>query len=497
MFSRAKDLNTLGEPCRAYTPEKDGFAMRWVSGVVRSDGALKLIFQDVDGGHEVGDIRELRNRLPFGAEASHTLALDLCAHEPYSTKLYLDGVGHTRLDAGGQECRKWAVGHLKVVIPDQLLVVGLVGSSTLMRAALLSPQGPKALTTTSRGDVLATTLTPNRNRTFQADRIDSMARMAWIGSYPSATRAWSSVYARALQGRLGLTMPCARAVCRLAGTLADDTLYVTELSVTSIQALEPAHEFCSDVAQKVFRTCTREDRPRSITCDRFEPMSDEQWTVVQEAVRRLSPRLIRVDRTYSLRDRIDAIRLHLSSGVSFYRINLDAGLRESARVLHRRLQVKSLWPELDAVLRSTFGATGARQKTGLESRIDTSVVEASTVLSLERTGSGPSGLPKSPDTGASSRSSSSLPDEAEQAGALGAERVAAGSVQQVWGATGTEPNCRPPWTSRRTTALALHAGQLRGRLSLRVMSTSRETHSLELQKVPSTWRPPPERYRHL
>jgi hypothetical protein len=261
--------------------------------------------------------------VPGSQRKQATFQLDLGS--PHPTADYLDALDLKHLHSGGQTCYLFPTTVGDLVIPAQLLVNAVLAPTTLLRGALLSPHGPRALVTVFVDDTgLRAERTPSRMREFHEQRRGAAARVEWVQTYPSASRAWSSVYARALGGRLDLALPAATAVASFAGIEKAGRLYVATLTFKELTPTEERHKFALGQTP-VFCRVPQTMQMASGELDAHDvqspptanptiaPMSDEHWVEVRAAFDDLGRRW-RASCIHSYRDRFDLVRAHLATG---------------------------------------------------------------------------------------------------------------------------------------------------------------------------------------
>lgn len=332
----------------------------WVSGIERYKGKLGLLFQDKDGQCHFGPPEDLRSELPLAASGRLEATVEFAEWRTVKACDYLEAVGLGHLLGGGQRCYEFQTAGGPVVIPGQLLVVALLGATSLMRAPLLSPQGPTALMTAFGGEALHVELTPRRMRKFQIDRSLAVSRMAWVLTHPSGSRAWSSVYFHAISGRLDMTLPAARSKVALRGLQSQGKLWVTALELLTLEPTERAHEFAADFFEPNFCWTLSESKglgkleQTTQAANICSPMTDRHWEDVKALLSAHCSWINRKQRSYCIRSRLDTIRLHLFSGISFYQLPVSPGLREASRGLTKKLRRLDIWADVESALQSTI-----------------------------------------------------------------------------------------------------------------------------------------------
>ncbi|MBT3067965.1 hypothetical protein [Rhodoferax sp. U11-2br] len=324
------------------------------------DGKLGLVFQSAGGEACFGPIDELRADVPCKVTDRLQTLINLDRFGIVPTSEYLAAVGTPNLCPGGQRCYEFETKQGPVVIPGQTLVVSLVGATTLMRAPLLSPQGPTALMTAFNGDELSVVPTPKRMRQFQTDRWSTVCRMRWILTHPSAAKAWSSVYAHATKGRLDLALPKASVTAALRGVASDGKFWVTGAELLTLAADEPPHAFVNKQAldgacwNLVTNAVPKKRMTPALTREVPPPMTDTQWADFKAQVVALKPKIARKERTTELRYKLDFIRQHLATGVSLYMLPGDRSLVRACVNWVKTLKTKGHWTQVEAALLQTI-----------------------------------------------------------------------------------------------------------------------------------------------
>ena len=318
------------------------------------------MLQERDGKRLFGLPEDLRPELPVPSSGRLEANLMFSEHTVIHADDYLEAVGLSHLDGSGQRCYEFHTPGGVVVVPGQLLVVALVGVTGLMRAPLLTPQGPTALMTAFCDHELVFHLTPHRMRKFQIDRAQAVNRMKWILTYPSGARAWSSVYVRAIEGQLDIALPAARSRVALRGIQTQGKLWVTSLDLLTLEPTEEAHEFASSFHQPGI--CWTLSALRGVAtlatttqaANICPKMTDSQWDAVTAQLSGQCNWTKRKQRKHCVRSRLETIRLHLFSGHSFYRLPVAPSLREACRSLSKRLKKRGVWDLVESTLRSTL-----------------------------------------------------------------------------------------------------------------------------------------------
>lgn len=339
--------------------------MEWVSGVGRDEnGLLRVEAQWHDGPRTTANLGDLKPGLGISGTVRRRVDLDLAALRPVNATEYLQGLDLSALDARAQRvyAADTAVG--QVLIPSQLLVLGIFGASQPMREVLFRPWGPTLLMNAVVGsDRLEVAPTPNLMQKLYVRTPASDVRMAWVLSYPSATTGWCSVYANALNGRFDARLPRALAKVSVHGKLVDGRLFATRLQVLELTATEAPFEFAEGCAPRHFvfderasisNTHGKAAAPSSDSSiasgGSVVPLTDADWARVEplifEALGKNKPMGQGGPRSHALRDLIETARLKLGTPYSWSKCPGDKSLVQSASVLLSKLQRAGVWEQL-------------------------------------------------------------------------------------------------------------------------------------------------------
>jgi hypothetical protein len=229
-----------------------------------------------------------------------------------------------------------------------------------MRAPLLSPQGPTALVTAMRDaetGKIEFQSTPKRMRQFQTDRWSTVCRMNWVLQFPSARRAWASVYARALEGQLDVALPNAAAAATLRGVEVDGKLMVTSMDMLTLQAMEAPHEFARGSALKgqIWSLIDGTEEPGQPRAELgVAEMSESQLQELGNTSPVLKKLLAYSVRAHDVRHKVGLIKAHFKSGLPIFLLTVDADLLHATRAWIIRLQKYGQWQEVEGAIRATI-----------------------------------------------------------------------------------------------------------------------------------------------
>lgn len=281
----------------------DGKASHWVTGCEWNANAtqLQLVWHDtVSGAIGRGDFTELTQYVKFPQVSlqRRRLRLDFAAFVRLDTAgEYLRLLGQAGVPEQGQATYAVDARWERLLIPAQVLVMALFGSSADMRRALLTPSGLDRL---ARPESAPQKTRLNRRRTpdcLQPDRhVAEDRRLPWALQYQSARQSWASVFYSAATGRLDLKLPKATVEVVVTGISRGKDLLVTRFTVGTLVCHEESVSGMSMPRKFVFRQ--REDRgappPQSpapvlipeiaaLPCA-HRPLTDAEWDVIEPLI---------------------------------------------------------------------------------------------------------------------------------------------------------------------------------------------------------------------
>jgi hypothetical protein len=354
--------------------------MKWVSGFRRdSGGQLLARVQSWHGHEQLSRLTELSADLEVeGVRPRRRMLVDLSKAVEADTAEYLSLLGLAHLPATGQAVYEFQSEVGRLLVPAQLLVFATIGSQFPLRYELLSPQGPTALMTPVIGPFgLSMEPTPSRNRPYDLQPEWNAPRLEWIQCYPSVRKAWASVYANALRGRLAISAMRAMCEVNVKGLrAADGTFLVTSLKLTEATPSEEPFDFAAGRAAKSYvfdskKLATRTG-PRGARAPRKEAslegvawtgaMTDEQWTAVERVLvaplKLDRPEVGRAKRKYEVRELVDVMVEKCISGVPWPQAHTDSNRVRAAIELFYRLTKAGVWTQVMHVL----AGDGSRQR---------------------------------------------------------------------------------------------------------------------------------------
>ncbi|WP_109477553.1 transposase [Paraburkholderia sp. C35] len=186
-----------------------------------------------------------------------------------------------------------------------------------------------------------------------------LTRLEWFYAYPSAYRAWHSIYQLACKGKIGIELPAVEATISAHGKHIDDTFYVSSLNIWDISPLEPPMDWANNVSRRYDFAGPRERslRGRQTSDHRIRPvdsrweLDDSEWKAIEEIV----SRKVRSDRPgrhrkHSLRQVVDGMIIKMGTGNAWKELgshDIDASASGS---LYHRLRIDGRWDQIADIL---------------------------------------------------------------------------------------------------------------------------------------------------
>jgi hypothetical protein len=227
--------------------------MQWIEGVVHDGDRYVTRLVDQHGVRSTGRIEALHASLPPRSYMVASAAdVDLFSLRPMNPKDYLWQFGLRNADPAGQQIFLLVAAGRRLCVPTAVLLQGLLTTFTAVGKYLLSAGGL---------DQLAQPVLENGHLSFprpigsiserEQDTV-AWSRMPWLTCYPSARRMWASVYDGATKGRLTLEPPRARVSAKFFGRCDSGIVYVTRVSIGSIEADEEPLSFAHGCVPRRF-----------------------------------------------------------------------------------------------------------------------------------------------------------------------------------------------------------------------------------------------------
>jgi hypothetical protein len=203
-------------------------------------------------------------------------------------------------------------------------------------------------------DAMTVRFIPRKIRQHEPVSIDGMSRLQWLYCFPSAREAWDSVYANALAGRIGVSLPKINANVSLRGVLVDDTFLVSDMTVGAFTPDEACFAWAGlqprEFSSKTFETGKRLNailKKDGLLRGRSGwDLSDEEWNAIQY----LFPRGTRGHSGDAARRLISAVLEKLGTGTGWKLSNWKVGTPTGASSFYRNTSKSGRWGKLEAIV---------------------------------------------------------------------------------------------------------------------------------------------------
>lgn len=257
---------------------------RWAVGIARREGELTAVLRDVSGLDASAPLDSLSSEGLPACKQWRLIETNFAAWAQCSSDPMVRVLG---LPAGPANHVVWEfeLRRRTYVVPALALMRALFRPPAQVLVPLFRPQGLDGICTYVDGQV-----TFNRwwrAAKLQASRPSTVAPLTWMHAFPSARRMASSVYRHAVEGALGMELPHARCRMRVAGAPNGARFYVTQVWMSSVEALEEPFDFARSVGRvfsfidRVEHDATAEEHvpaARLPTRNGETCVSDEEWT---------------------------------------------------------------------------------------------------------------------------------------------------------------------------------------------------------------------------
>lgn len=224
--------------------EQDVLASRWITGFERTGGRLQARYLDLSSGHLKTDFLNSFGHYLFLGPRKYTsrrLTLNLDAVRKVDAHEFVNLADLPSEIASSQSVYEAKDGSDRFLIPAQILVLALFGTTARMRDALVSPMGMEKVVLPGvkqsewhLRDTRHKGLRALHKRNWEQRRID------WALAHPSPRRCLSSFYQCAASGFLAFELPEAVIDFALTGAkAANGTILVTRLTAVELRTKEP------------------------------------------------------------------------------------------------------------------------------------------------------------------------------------------------------------------------------------------------------------------
>lgn len=220
--------------------------MEWISGIKRDDNSeLCVEVQDLQGARSKKYLKNVVGDLHQTGDIKNSMTVNLNDAKPASAKQYVADLGLQHLDASCQTAYQFDTGTSQFIIPSQLMILSLMGTTSGFRTALFKPWGLESFMIAFHdGEHLIYKLNPVRPTKGDGLTLGKCeSHLRWLTSFQSARMAWSTVYRSALEGRFDMRLPAAKLTMAVYCRQVDNQFLVTKALLSTLETLEEPHAF--------------------------------------------------------------------------------------------------------------------------------------------------------------------------------------------------------------------------------------------------------------
>ncbi|MCE4546336.1 MULTISPECIES: transposase [Caballeronia] len=328
----------------------------WLQSIERKNGRLKGKVIDNEGSVDWVEASSLwRVKMRESGKTKLTLTTNLDDWEVSDSAEYLAFSG-AHYWAPGDSHEIYVAHHLglRLLIPALALTKALFTPNAIFFSHLYRPSSVDQLVAPVRQATGLVGAPVRRDFGRLIGAASGPARMQWTYCFPSAREAFASVYANALRGAIGLTLPKLLADATLTGSLHGQVFVA---SAMSLQRLEPnEHAFTWAGEQPTQFILSAADRlgahlnPVLKNSDLIEGpngwrLANSEWSQLKHIVRPYF-----VEATKDDRKIVDAILIKLATGMGWRSANGMLGSATKVSTFYRRLRQAGRWEEFEASL---------------------------------------------------------------------------------------------------------------------------------------------------
>jgi hypothetical protein len=327
----------------------------WLQSFTRSQGRLAGYVVSDDGQVDLWPKNLLYAlNMPITGPTKITAVTNLADWRNDGAAEYLEVCGRWRLEDNQHDVFAFRYGSYDILAPALLFIKALFPPSSKTFQFAFNPSGLAEVCTPIQQDGTA-------NIGFKAAGIRNLKNrptaeiFRWVYFYPSAKRAWSSVYQAASRGRCSITLPAAEATIAFGGQLIGGKLFASTMTVTKIRPLDiPPHWAGEQPSEVIFREERVQLAASALRADAIPKgpvgwaMTDAEW----ESVAHLFPPAPGGIPSERRRAVLDAIVEKLSTGTGWKLANWRAGVPTGVANYYQICLRDGRWEKFKAILRS-------------------------------------------------------------------------------------------------------------------------------------------------
>jgi len=264
--------------------------MDWLDGFEMQAGRPRARVITSGGPELLDDFGLLVNRgLPVGAYRSPTpLKSEFATWRPETAERYLKGFGLKSTTTTQHTVFAFRHGWTEFLVPALAAFRGLFPLIPDAFGHAFSPRSLEVLCTPVERNGHWSVVLPEQTGVYRARfRTPTVESLTWASLFPSARQTWESVYQGMRRGEMTLNLPKARARILLRGVSAGNTVFVTDMRVSALLALDMPYKFASEAPSSFLWTTDEtplEPRPNAYFAQAKQhelaaslALTDAQW----------------------------------------------------------------------------------------------------------------------------------------------------------------------------------------------------------------------------
>lgn len=329
----------------------------WLDRFERVDGKLKAVAINPSGSTESLTLEQMHKARP-GLNNAQTMMFDtsFSQWERTSARKYASAFGIKSGVTEHHEIYLIRYGHTDIVLPASELQRTLFAMPPVIVGHLYRPNSMEHFCAPILSDDGLRTLVIPRKAFTKPRRVVAFEdRLVWFYAYPSAYRAWNSVYRFACSGRIAMDLPAAEVTIQLRGKYINKTFYAQRADILALTPCELPLEWTNLQSRKLVLAnpqrqhvvATRIRDTRLLPLDGKWQLTDAEWDVIRKIVsRRIIPGRDGRPPRHRIRSTVDGILTKMGTGKSWGEVAVSISNVHASNALYRRIAADGRWEEI-------------------------------------------------------------------------------------------------------------------------------------------------------
>jgi transposase len=338
----------------------------WLDRFARVDNNLVVVGISESGEEHLIPLKLMhQHRLPKPRVPRSMFVTSFSSWTQASAAQYASMFGITKGVTNHHVVYKFRKGNFTVMVSALELQRALMSCPSQVVDMLYHPQGIDLMCAPLLGEgtfemrMLQKRTIKNTLRT--ADKF--VRRLDWFYPFPSAYRAWKSVYRHATNGKIAMTLPNAEIQCSVQGERDGNTIYARDICIFRITPLEEPLEWAQSIRRefKFHGTKAARHLQAQISDSRLQTrngdwkLTDEEWAIVEPLIHTVGVHCGRPSK-FDLRQIIDCIIEKLGACKSWNEVGGEVTSKSVIANYHRRMRNDGRWERVVKVLNAIRSA---------------------------------------------------------------------------------------------------------------------------------------------